>query len=731
MKAKAAWVAAPFAIALLLFQEMFVHWSNTGFGDYQYFHHAWELGRVAWSRYGELPLYNPFQCGGIPEWGDAQTQTFHPLFFVSFLTGTTFALKLFVLTHAAAGISGMYLYARRALSLPPIPSAVSAIAWAGSGFFAWHCGTGHGGFVAFWLLPWLLLSWRAAVQDLRFSVAVAGVLLLALLAGGAYVFPFFLIVLAFEASVLWLRERRHRETVLAILGSAVLTILVGAFRVLPVLDELREFPRTGLAGDRLSAWELWHILTTATPDPGLVGHPYGWPEYGSYVGTGILLFAAAGVVLALRTRRELVIGMLLFGAFMLGEVGRFAPWSLLTRLPVYSSLRVPTRFTFAFLFYVTLLAGLAFTKLMETRWFRDRQKIASVVLAAILVVPVVVRHEQALHGRWSEPAIKMGPVAEHFHLVNVSPKPWERGPFPPPASFPQLNVGTGYCYTGMGYFPAAGLWAGDTPQARVLSGGRVLGSGRTTREIWADVDMTQPGRVVFNQTWAPGFRPSEGRVVESRGRLALLVEPGKRRVSARYEPGSLYWAGALSILGVAFALLMSRRRFELLSSFRVSAPALLLAILVVLLGYRRALAAAAPKPSRWQARATASASVEARLNDWYEPARAIDGNPKSEWLLPDGRAGWLDLELDPPRHVNGVTLLDARNRPYANRQSRGIRVDLLRGGKVVRSTTLELEHEDSPRWVDVSLAADDVEHVRITVESWYRKGGGLAEVEVF
>src|SRR5688572_3251953 len=126
------------AVALVLHGEMFRVPFGTGFGDYQFFHHNWEFGRVAWSRFGELPLLNPYYCGGIPDFGDPQSQIHHPLFFLSFLIGTTLALKIFVLLHAAAGFFGMYLYARRIAAIGVGGSALAALAWTGSGFFAWH-----------------------------------------------------------------------------------------------------------------------------------------------------------------------------------------------------------------------------------------------------------------------------------------------------------------------------------------------------------------------------------------------------------------------------------------------------------------------------------------------------------------------------------------------------------------------------------------------------------------
>ena len=115
-------------------EELFRDPQATGFGDYQFFHHSWEAARVAWYTEGLAPLWNPFQCGGIPDWADPQAQFFHPLYALTGTLGTTLALKVFLCVHALLGCFGMYYLARRqglewfgalaAATTSPIRSAV-------------------------------------------------------------------------------------------------------------------------------------------------------------------------------------------------------------------------------------------------------------------------------------------------------------------------------------------------------------------------------------------------------------------------------------------------------------------------------------------------------------------------------------------------------------------------------------------------------------------------------
>ena len=85
----------------------------TGFGDWQFFHHMWEAGFVALTRYHEWPLWDPYHCGGITILGNPQSQHVSPLFRWRLLAGPTLGdASCSCWLHAWAGFAGMYLFAR-------------------------------------------------------------------------------------------------------------------------------------------------------------------------------------------------------------------------------------------------------------------------------------------------------------------------------------------------------------------------------------------------------------------------------------------------------------------------------------------------------------------------------------------------------------------------------------------------------------------------------------------
>lgn len=140
-------------------------------------------------------------------------------------------------------------------------------------------------------------------------------------------------------------------------------------------------------------------------------------------------------------------------------------------------------------------------------------------------------------------------------------------------------------------------------------------------------------------------------------------------------------------------------------------------VLALLLGYRL-----------WgRPRAQASAS----FSDDHSAANAVDGLQATEWLLPDGVAGWVDVILPRARTIHRVRLFNAHNRTSADRSARRVRVTAFSEVGSVASTAGAFERFSEERSVlDLPLAAQGVTRVRVEILSHFKSGGGLAEVEV-
>ena len=116
----------------------------------------------------------------------------------------------------------------------------------------------------------------------------------------------------------------------------------------------------------------------------------------------------------------------------------------------------------------------------------------------------------------------------------------------------------------------------------------------------------------------------------------------------------------------------------------------------------------------------------------YEAARVLDGNKDTEWLLPDGQLGWIDLRLGPPRKVKALRLVNAHNWHYHDRGTKEFNIEVWSRGKMIKliDGAFGEPSADSP-WVTFDISSEvPVDRIRIGIKSFYLGGAGLGEVSI-
>lgn len=121
--------------------------------------------------------------------------------------------------------------------------------------------------------------------------------------------------------------------------------------------------------------------------------------------------------------------------------------------------------------------------------------------------------------------------------------------------------------------------------------------------------------------------------------------------------------------------------------------------------------------------------ASASYSDETKPARATDGLADTDWLLPDGQAGWIELQFRRPRDVRLVRLLNSRNRHFLDRAAHRVTVSLRGpGGSLAQRDAKLGPPSASAPWIDVPVSARGVTRIKVELRSFHRLGGGLAEV---
>jgi len=543
--------------------------------DWAYFVHHATVATRTWSEYGQVPMWNPWFCGGIPALANIQTDALSPDLLLTLPFDQPVASALRLLLFIVLGLEGAWRYARHH-DVHGWGALIAAAAFMFSGRFMMIFWDGHLPFFGFALAPWVFLGLEKSYLRLRWGLVSAVALTWIFFYGGAVATPLIVSMMGF----LVLRDtfervlfptgeapRKHWYRPLASLAFiGFFTLMLSLPRLVPVFQTLMEYPRHWDEPEALSVWHVSGMMFLP---------PRSWSYFDvgtSYVGLGIgLAFLAA---LPLRGRamwRLLAAGAMAFDLAM-GEAGPLHLWKLMHSFPVVSDVRAAFRFTFLVALFVSIGAGRALWWLEQKvalwaaaiyarrsfsgpakRWHWVALACAVSGLAAIVVGghgPIATRQKLT-----EIPRLEVGPRAPgDFHQA-VGTR-WIA------QVWPRANIGSLACFEEQ-HFPESASLRGDRPTEEwlVLSKGTVKRLGWSPNEIDVEVDAPQGALVAVNQNAARGWSTNLGEIADYQGLLAVRVPPGKHTLTLTYEePGiiALMAVSFLTMIGIAGWLVWAR-----------------------------------------------------------------------------------------------------------------------------------------------------------------------------
>ena len=558
---------------------------STQGGDGPQYHKMLEAARVSIRRYHELPLWNPYECGGLPLWDNPQAFVGAPLAWLTFVFGTTKTMEYWFVLHSALGFLAMWVFARDDVRLSRAASFVASSVWAFNGFHQQHYSGGHVTFVPFLYFPFALWLWRRAERDVRFAVGLGLLVAWMMYEGAVYPIPHLAILLAAESLTRAWPPRRLPLLLRAGAIAGLVAFTVAASRFLPVMDQLHTHTRQ-IGGEH--EYLHWHTLKemflARTHARYAEEQDYVWPEWGAYLGPILLALAALGVLV--EGLEHLWLFALLIFVFLLmgGHFSRFAPWHLLKlHLFPFKEMRVPSRFRCEVTMFFALFIGIAIDRVpklvrlarrvalrVTTRpYLRIPARLAGLLRLTLLAFALIGVGDMIGVGKdWfaqcftNPPSVRM-PASTRLYFGGAGLAQF--------IDEPAQNRGRVQCWDEWGFGWGAPLWEGDVPQARAAtSDATVEVANRTQNTFTLDVDAAAPTRILLNSTYDRGWRPSVGTAVEVNKELAIDLPAGRHHVVVKYWPHGLtagLWLSGLGIAGVvAFFVYDHARRKRLASS---------------------------------------------------------------------------------------------------------------------------------------------------------------------
>ena len=507
-------------------------------------------------RYREFPGWNPYACGGYPLWGyvEGATNLVSPWLPAYLALPLPLAIRIEAAGMALVGAAGAYAFAG-CFTKSAGARLLAAALWAVNGRWGLQTASGHTWHLAYAYMPWCLFFFERARAKRSFRDLAGMAISLAMLvyAGGIYPLPHTVLVLAVYAGLCALQDGSPRPLVVLAFGG-LLGAGLAAPKLIPLLRQFTSDPRLIASTETLELGAFVTLLTHpeqhfhTRPAP---VRPYGWHEWGMYIGVaGALLLALAVVFVRGRRERALKATGLLLVALGFGAFHPWAPWTLLHRLPVFRSQHVPSRFLYpaVLLLAVVLAAGVG--RFVTRRRYRAPWLDAIVVAAAAWLGFDIasVAQQPMRQAMWMvPPAI---PENDSFHHAAQPPFHYVKRDWAGPMLLSMMaNTGVLDCY-GIPRPPGWRPRAVPAADPRYRGEAHVLGAGSARIVEWSPnrarilVDADADGTLIYNMQYRPGWRaeldPGGGSAGEDHhGLVAARVPRGTRAVTFAYRPPGL------------------------------------------------------------------------------------------------------------------------------------------------------------------------------------------------
>ncbi|MCS6915868.1 MAG: hypothetical protein NZ890_21910 [Myxococcota bacterium] len=525
--------------------------------DWRYFDTMTEIARRSVLWYGQVPLWNPYACGGEVDLANPQSLTAAPTFLLVLLFGTAVGLKLSMCLYYALALDGTYRLARH-LGASPTGAGLAALGFGLSGYQALHLAAGHINFAGVCLYPYLLLCYDRSLRAAEWVVPMGMVAAWIMALGGTFTPPMAGVLLLLWAGAAAIRLRSLKPLLMLLLG-VVVAVGCGAVRALPVLEFLIDHPRPPFRHRVVDVSLPWQVVGDLfawrrfAPVPGRQYHGH---EYAARL-PWLLTPLWAGALLWIRRhapgrRAPELLALAMLGLLLsMGQFSPLAPWSLLQHLPVFSALRVPSRFEILVVLALALLSAHGWDAVAARLDLRAGRRTA---VAALLLLAVAadgaLYTAQSFRGVFTVPLRPPAGPQPFYHI---------EGHWMTMRQDIFAGRGTLGCDEEAPLQRAEALDVGPVPQERLLdpAAGEVISSQWSPNRRVITVDLQRETWLLINSNWNEHFKSHPGRITKVAGRLAVDLSglgPGRHTITVRYAPRSFYLGAVLSALSLPLAL---------------------------------------------------------------------------------------------------------------------------------------------------------------------------------
>lgn len=579
-------------LSVALHWPLFTAADLMGSGDWDQSLAFSEVARKSIVDFGQLPLWNSYMCGGMPDLGNPHSHAFSPFFLLHLTFGSIMGMKLSCLLHHWLALWGLWALGRR-LGFMPVASFAAALFFGFCNYWTLRAAEGHMTPFTLGYLPWALYFYFGAPRDWRNAVASGFCVALMILEAGISSVPH-TAILFLLLTLLGIPLRTGGPKLRHLMLVGLTALLISAVKVLPLVESMTQFgPQRGPKQESLGLKLLWASLMNDSQTYNDIGvhlsRKWHWHEYGAYMGPVFLSLALGAMIRFIWRARLLVAAALFFLVYSMGSWSDYSPYNLIHRLPVFSSMHVPSRSLIIFVLLAALLAGFLVSalekriSLLRSRWrlfamiggggimlfgFADQYVVALRALRDMPAIDGALAEQSYVKNR--RKLISQGSRAD-FTLVektgNYRTPDRKNSIWRPHYLLIRNDIGVEECYAKLRVSRSARPeftgHASSWRRSRNYQGMAFVEGGKgevevaqwTPNRITLSANLLNPAKVVLNVNFASGWQTNLSLPThDHHGRVGVLLPAGKHHFDFYFWPRSVTLGLIFTILGLLGAL---------------------------------------------------------------------------------------------------------------------------------------------------------------------------------
>lgn len=426
------------AIAVIFFLPILKNADFWGVRDWGWHLYINTIPKDTLLKHKELPLWDPYRCGGIPVLAHPEGPVFSSYFLLVLLLPTMFAFKLGIIVTIMIGAFGMWLLCRRFELSVKASVFAAAIFTLNSSFFLYYA-EGTWWYRGFMWLPYIAYFYLKCEDSLKNAIPTAVFLLLVLFDTNTYAFAVVLYFLGLWALLTAVVKKKPMYLLAPVLV-VVFALLLGAAKIIPLLNYTIQFPANVV--DNESGYTLKSLFT------GLLSREQGpyshWFEdkrpffhHGIYIGWIGLVAGLLGLLMFWKSQFRMLLLFVITLVVAFGKNAIINLYALLKLLPPYHFFHEATRFMPLAMMAFALFAGMLLSRFEKASavnfgFFRLEQKHAKIAVAAIVVLLLLdlwLVNTAVLPKIFIATPKMLGEKSSEFYLFNppYGSNPWADG----------------------------------------------------------------------------------------------------------------------------------------------------------------------------------------------------------------------------------------------------------------------------------------------------------------